>query len=88
MVQVTVRVHPGSRQEQVKLHDEGSLEVWIRARAVNGQANRAVVRALADRLGLRGSAVRIARGERTRLKVLEIDLESFEAVRARLSDQL
>jgi uncharacterized protein len=68
-----VRVHPGSRREEVRRLDDGTLEVWTRARAVEGQANEAVCRLVAAFLGLTPSSVRIVGGARNRVKVVEIE---------------
>jgi uncharacterized protein len=49
------------------------LHVWVTARAVEGRANRAVVRAVARGLGVRASAVALVGGERGRDKLLEVE---------------
>ncbi|MCC7106634.1 MAG: DUF167 domain-containing protein [Chloroflexi bacterium] len=84
MVRVKARVKPGARVPGVKRGVDGALEVAVRAPAVEGQANRAVVRLLAERLGLREREVRVVAGERGREKLLEFDLDSTAALWARL----
>lgn len=84
MVRIEARVKPGARVASVRRGDDGALEIAVRAPAVEGQANRAVVRLLAERLGLREREVRVLIGERARRKLLEIDLESPESLWARL----
>jgi uncharacterized protein YggU (UPF0235/DUF167 family) len=55
-------------------HD-GSLVVRVREPATDGRANRAVVEAVADALGVARRAVRITSGASARRKVVEVDGE-------------
>jgi uncharacterized protein YggU (UPF0235/DUF167 family) len=64
------------------------LEVRVRARPVEGQANLALERLIADALGLPKSAVAVARGGSGRLKQLSIEGLDAAAVRARLAARL
>jgi uncharacterized protein YggU (UPF0235/DUF167 family) len=84
MVRFTVHAHPGTRGERVELLDDGSLGVWVPARPVEGKANTAIERAIAQALGLRSQQVRIAAGARGRHKIVDIDLPDAEALRTRL----
>jgi uncharacterized protein YggU (UPF0235/DUF167 family) len=52
---------------------DGSLQVWVRARAVDGAATAEACAALADAFQVRASAVRCARGARSRTKLMVID---------------
>ena len=70
-MRVPVRAHPGAAKERAEWRD-GTLHVWVTARAVVGQANRALVPAVARALGVRASAVTLVAGERGRDKVFEI----------------
>lgn len=51
---------------------EGRIRVRVRESPVDGKANRALIRLVADRLGLTVSAVRITSGLKSRNKVVEI----------------
>ncbi len=85
MIAVTVRVHPGASRESVTLLDDGSLDVRVRPRAIDGKANEGVVEVLAERLGLRQRDVRITSGARSRQKLVELDLPSHDELRRRLA---
>ena len=84
MITVSVRVHPGTSREAVIVLADGSLDVRLRARAVEGQANGGLVQLLADRLGLRRRDVEIVSGERSRQKRVTIALASLDELRVRL----
>lgn len=76
-MRVAVRVRPGTRTESVGGRWEGprgdALLVCVRARAVEGQANAAVLEALAEAFGLPGSRVSLVSGARGRDKVVDLD---------------
>ena len=72
MRRVPVRVHPRASRSRARW-DGATLELWVTAPAVEGAANRAVLDAVAAWAGVRPSAVRLATGERSRNKVVEID---------------
>jgi uncharacterized protein len=84
MLRIHVAAHPGARHERVDLLGDDVLGVWVRARPVDGQANRAIEVAIAGALGLRPRQVRLVVGEISRRKIVEIDAPSLEALRARL----
>jgi uncharacterized protein len=87
MLRAVVVAHPGAQQERVELLADDSLGVWVRARPVEGQANEAIERALAAALRLRRNQVRVASGQRSRRKIVEIDLPDVPAMRGRLMAQ-
>lgn len=68
---ITVRVH--ARASRSKTTWNGSLlEVWVTAPPVGGAANKAVLKAVADQLGMPVSAVILRSGARGRTKVVEV----------------
>lgn len=83
MIRLSVQVRPGASRDAIELLDDDTLDVRVRARAVGGAANQALLRLLATRLLLRGRQVRIVRGERTRLKLVEVELPTMTELRAR-----
>ena len=76
-MRVTVRVRPGARHDDVGGRWEGprgpALVVAVRARAVEGRANAAVLAAVAAAFGLRPADVTLVFGARSREKVLDLD---------------
>ena len=82
-VDLAVRVQPRARRDEVVALRDGVLVVRVTAPAIDGRANKALCRFIADRLGVRASAVAVVRGERSRDKVLRVegvDREEVEAV--------
>lgn len=56
----------------------------VRERAIEGAANAACVRALAEAIGVAPSRVSLVRGERARLKMFAVTDMTSEELRARL----
>lgn len=71
-MRIRVRVKPGARQERVSREPDGSLLVLVKARAQEGKANEAVVKAVAKFLRVPRSSVRIVSGLSSRTKTLEV----------------
>ena len=78
-VTLAVRVRPGASRTRVGgTWGEGPqapLLVAVSARAVDGAATEAVLRAVAEALGVRRHQVRLLRGATTRDKLLEVDAD-------------
>lgn len=68
----TVRVKPGSRKGPLVETDADGLIVFVRERAVDGAANEAVVRTLADHFGVPRRSVTILHGHTGRTKHVEV----------------
>ena len=65
----SVRVKPGSRKGPlVEVGDDGALTIYVRERAVEGKANEAVVKVLAEHLGVPRSRVELVAGATSRVK--------------------
>ncbi len=83
---VDLHVQPGASRERIGgLHGE-ALKVRVTARAVEGKANRAVIRLLADELGLPPSRIEILSGDAARSKRIQVrcPAEKVKEVAARL----
>lgn len=72
MARIAIRVQARARRDEITAVRDGVLVVRVSAPALEGRANRAVGKLLADRLGVAPTQVTIVRGERSREKVLEI----------------
>ncbi len=66
---VVVRVKPGSAKGPlVEVDDAGELTVYVRERAVEGKATKAVIRLLAEHFGVAPSRVELVSGATSRVK--------------------
>ncbi len=72
----TVRVQPGSRQAGVEKLDSGEFRVRVVSPPEKGEANREMLRRLAEHFGVPASRVRIVRGEKSPLKLVAVDLDA------------
>ena len=71
---VVVRVKPGSRKGPlVETDDDGQLTVYVREPAVDGKANAALIRVLAEHFGVTRSRVELMSGAGARIKRFRID---------------
>ena len=87
-MRITVRVRPGASRTRVggRWGDE-VLVVAVTARAVDGRATAAVCAAGAEAVGVRPRGVTVVTGERSRTKVLEVEVGEIRA-RLRLAELL
>ena len=82
-VRFAVRLTPRSAVERVEDVVDGVLKVRVMAPAVEGAANTALVRLLADELGVARRDVRIVAGAASRQKLVVVDGVDSDAVVAR-----
>lgn len=72
-----VRVQPGAKRQKVGgIRADGFLKVAVRAKAVDGQANKGVLMLLADTLHLKNRCLSILSGDKSRNKHIRISGES------------
>jgi uncharacterized protein YggU (UPF0235/DUF167 family) len=70
---VVVRVKPGSRKGPlVETGADGELTIYVQERAVDGKANDAVTKLLANHLGVLRSRIELVSGATSRLKRFRI----------------
>jgi uncharacterized protein len=81
-----LRVHiiPNAKIDKVSGEYNSAIKIKLRAPAVDGKANAALRRFLAERLSIPQRAIVLERGERSRDKVIRIDDLGEEEVLRRL----
>ena len=84
-VKINVRVIPRAGRDAIEGFLDAVLRVRVTAAPRDGNANQAVVKLLAKRLGLPRSSVVLAGGAKSRDKIIEISGLDLAALRERLS---
>ena len=79
-----VRVRPKSRKNQVRKIVGNKIRIHVTQPPVDGKANAALVRMLANVLGVAKSSIVIHRGERSMDKVIIIRGINYEAAMQKL----
>jgi len=72
-IRLRLRVQPRAPETAIAGLHGNAVTVRLAAAPVDGAANEALIRFMAQRLGVPRSAVRIERGGTSRWKVLEVD---------------
>ncbi len=83
-ITLTLHIQPGAKKTEVAGQHGEALKIRLAAPPVDGKANEALLRFVAETLGLPKSAVSLKSGQTSRRKVLEISGTTNEAV-ARLA---
>lgn len=66
-----VKVHPGSKKNEVLSREADRFEVYVRAKPVDGKANEAMLDLLSEYLQSPRSRLRLVRGAASRNKIVE-----------------
>ena len=72
-VRITVRVAPRASKSMIEGVKDGVLRVRLAAPPVEGAANEELIRVIANAFDVPKRAVSIARGERAKTKLVDID---------------
>ncbi|MEN5364359.1 DUF167 domain-containing protein [Brevundimonas intermedia] len=93
MANLPIRLQPGAAVDCIESWEadpEGRrvLKVRVRARPIDGEANDALIRLLAKRLGVSKSSVTVVRGGQSRSKIVVVDGLDDETLDARIAEIL
>lgn len=56
---ITARIKPGSREEKIEVNENGEVVIRVRARAIEGKANSAIITLLADHFNVPKGEIKI-----------------------------
>lgn len=73
MAVLKVKAGPRASRRKVEVMPDGTVKVFVTEAPVDGQANDAILRGLADALGLKPGRLKIIRGQASRQKWVEVD---------------
>ncbi len=90
MIRLAVRVQPNARTNEVTgwaADGQGGelLRIRLRAPAIEGKANAALIEFLSTVLGLRPRQITLERGDKSREKIVLVDGLTGDEIRARLA---
>ena len=85
MATLNVKVVPGASRDRVAGRYGDGVKVQVAAPPEDGKANRAVLRVLAEFLGVKADRLRVIRGRTQPRKVIEIDGADQADVEGRVS---
>jgi hypothetical protein len=72
-ITLTLHIQPGAKKTEVAGQHGDALKIRLAAPPVDGKANEALVKFIAETLGIARSEVSIKSGHTSRRKVVEID---------------
>jgi len=81
---LTIKAVPGSRMDSVDGVLGNAIKVRLKAPAVDGKANKALVRLLSRRLNLHSRNIHLVSGQASRLKIIEITGRTEDEARRQL----
>jgi uncharacterized protein (TIGR00251 family) len=79
-ITLKVRVIPNARRSELSTISPDEIRLKVRAQVQDGTANAEVIRFLAELIDCQKSRIAIKRGEKARIKIIEIAGISREAV--------
>lgn len=71
-ITLTLHIQPGAKKTEIAGRHGDALKIRLAAPPVDGKANDALIRYIADQLKLPKSAVNLKSGQTSRQKVLEV----------------
>ena len=75
---LNVKVIPNAKKNKA-VEEAGRLKVYLTATPVEGKANRALIEFLSEHFKVKKKQIRIVRGEKSREKVVEIQLPGLDS---------
>ncbi len=71
-MKLSIIAHPNSKNPRIEKDLLGATHVYVNAPPLEGKANKAVIEALTEHLGIKKGKVVLVRGEKSKNKVFEI----------------
>lgn len=68
-----VKVKPSAKEEKLETISENQVAIWVKEPPVEGRANEAVIRVLADHFRVPRLSVKIISGRTSKNKIIEIN---------------
>ena len=71
-MKIFITAKAGARENKIRRIDDRHLAVWVKERPQKGKANEAIVKAIANYLGVPRSRVTLLHGKASKRKVVEV----------------
>jgi len=71
-MRIFVKAKPRAKIEKVNRIDQRNFEVFVKQPPINGQANQAIIKILAEYFKVSPSAIKIVSGHASKQKIIEI----------------
>ncbi len=71
-MKIIVKVKPGAREDKIEKVDESNYIVYVKEPPIDGRANAALIKLLAEYYDVSPSMIEIISGYMARIKVIEI----------------
>lgn len=71
-MKISVKVIPNAKKQLIELLPDKSLKIHLKAKPVEGKANQALIKALAEYYNVSKSAIQILQGEKAKNKLISI----------------
>lgn len=71
-MKISVSIKPNAKAKKVEKVDEGHFKAWVKESPVEGKANLALVKILADYFDIAPSRINIVSGHSSKKKIVEI----------------
>jgi len=78
MTNLSLYIQPGAKKTEVSGEHDGKIKIRVCAPPVEGAANEALIKFLSKKLGVSKSGVKLISGEKSRHKVVQIDMPEAE----------
>lgn len=86
---ITIRVIPRAKKSEIsQVLDDGTIKIRLTAPPVEGKANQALVRFLADVFGISPSNIEIISGKKGRKKIVQIEGINEKTARSMIEEQI
>lgn len=71
-MRIYVSIKPNAKVKKVEKINESHFKVWVKESPVDGKANQAVIKILAEHFSIAPSRISITSGHKTKKKIIEI----------------
>jgi len=72
MKKISVKVVPNKKTEKVEELSDGTFKVWVKAKPIEGEANKRLIYVLAKHFDVSKSEITIVVGDTSRNKIVEV----------------